>query len=271
MVSPDTVLSDLREAWRAALADRLLGLYLHGSLVAGDFDVSRSDLDLLTVLASDPDEKLLDVLAELHADLGRRHPQWAGRVEVEYVSLDAVRAVPGRNHVIARISPGETLHLLPATTHRVVTWAAVHDHGRTLLGPPARELLPAVEPGLVRAALLDHVRDWPTWVTRMTPPGAQSYAVLTLCRAYQRLRNGRQLSKRQAAEQTITALPRWADLIAWARDWRYDSGRDTDPGRLDDVRAFVHEVSAALLAQQRERKQAPTPTPSGRCCRSAER
>ncbi|MFI7248884.1 aminoglycoside adenylyltransferase domain-containing protein [Micromonospora chalcea] len=252
MILPDTVLSDLREAWRAALTDRLLGVYLHGSLVAGDFDVYRSDLDLLAVLAADPDDNLLDVLTGLHADLDRRHPRWAGRIEVEYVSLDAVRAVPGRNHVIARISPGEALHLLPATTHRVVTWAAVHDHSRTLLGPPAGELLPAVEPGLVRAALLDHVRDWPTWVLEMTPPGAQSYAVLTLCRAFQRLRHGRQLSKRQAAEQTIPAFPRWADLIAWARDWWYDSGHDTDPGRFDDVRAFVHEVSAAILAHERD-------------------
>ncbi|MEW2592886.1 aminoglycoside adenylyltransferase domain-containing protein [Micromonospora aurantiaca] len=250
MVPPDTVLSDLREAWRRTLADSLLGLYLHGSLVAGDFDVNRSDLDLLAVLASDPDEELLDVLADLHADLDRRHPLWAGRIEVEYVSLDAVHAGPGRNQMIARISPGESLHLLPATTHRVVTWAAVHDYGRTLLGPPADELLPAADPGLVRAALLDHVRDWPAWVLEMTPPGAQSYAVLTLCRAFQRLRNGRQLSKRQAAEQTAAALPRWADLIFWARDWWYDSGQDSDPGRFDEVKAFVHEVSAAILAEE---------------------
>ena len=250
MVPPDTVLSDLREAWRRTLADSLLGLYLHGSLVAGDFDVNRSDLDLLAVLARDPDEKLLGVLAELHADLDRRHPLWAGRIEVEYVSLDAVHAGPGRNQMIARISPGESLHLLPATTHRVVTWAAVHDYGRTLLGPPAGELLPAADPGLVRAALLDHVRDWPAWVREMTPPGAQSYAVLTLCRAFQRLRNGRQLSKRQAAEQTAAALPRWADLIFWARDWWYDSGQDSDPGRFDEVRAFVNEISAAILAEE---------------------
>ncbi|MBQ1044381.1 MULTISPECIES: aminoglycoside adenylyltransferase domain-containing protein [unclassified Micromonospora] len=257
MVSPDVVLSDLRETWRRALPNRLLGLYVHGSFVAGDFAVDRSDLDLLAVLADDPDEKLLDVLADLHADLDRRHPRWAGRIEVEYVSVDAVRAVPGRNHMIARISPGEALHLLPATTHRVVAWAAVHDHGRTLLGPPAGELLPAVDPGLVRAALLDHVRDWPAWVLEMTPPGAQSYAVLTLCRAFQRLCHGRQLSKRQAAEQTITAFPRRADLIAWARDWWYDCGQDSDPGRFDDVRAFVHEVSAAILAHERDTYPGP--------------
>jgi hypothetical protein len=141
--------------------------------------------------------------------------------------------------------------VLPATTHRVVTWSAVHDHGRSLLGPPADSLLPAVDPNLVRSALLDHARDWPTWVTQMNTPGAQSYAVLTLCRAFQRLQNGRQLSKRQAADQTTTAHPRWAHLISWARDWWYNAGQDTDPGSADDVRAFVNELSTTILTSER--------------------
>ncbi|MEU1844772.1 aminoglycoside adenylyltransferase domain-containing protein [Micromonospora sediminicola] len=254
MSSPEAVLSDLRAVWGAGLGDHLPGLYLHGSLVAGDFAPDRSDLDLLAVLDHDPDEHLLAVLAGLHRDLDRRHPDWAGRIEVEYVSREAVHdAAHGRvdrDRLIARVSPGELLHLLPATTHRIVTWAAVHDHGRSLLGPPAAELLPAVDPDRVRAALLDHVRDWPDWVTGMTTPGAQSYAVLTLCRAFQRLRHGRQLSKRRAAERSVVDLPRWAGLVTWARDWWYDHGADTDPGRAGEVVAFVGEVSAAVLAAE---------------------
>ena len=161
--------------------------------------------------------------------------------------MDAVRDGAGRPHLIARVSPGETLHLLPATRHRVLTWSTVHNHGRSLLGPPADELLPAFDVGLVRSALLDHVRDWPAWVTEMTTPGGQSYAVLTICRALQRLKYGQQLSKRQAADQTITACPEWADLIGWARDWWYSHGQDTDPGRPEDVRRFVTEVCANIL------------------------
>ncbi|MDG4800301.1 nucleotidyltransferase domain-containing protein [Micromonospora sp. WMMD980] len=254
MTPPEAVLADLRTAWADALPGRLIGLYAHGSLVAGDFAPERSDLDLLAVLDRDPDEELLDVLAGLHAGLDRRHPRWAGRIEVEYVSSSAVRDAaagpPVREHAIARVSPGELLHLLPATSHRVVTWSSVRDHGRTLLGPAPDALLPAIDPALVRAALLDHVRDWPEWVTGMTTPGARSYAVLTLCRAYQRLRCGRQLSKRRAAAPTAAAFPHRADLIAWARDWWYDSGRDDDLGPAGDVPAFVREVSAAVLAAE---------------------
>jgi hypothetical protein len=151
VASPNAVLSDLRQAGSSALAGKLLGLYVHGSLVAGDFAADRSDLDLLAVLDTDPDSNLLDLLARLHAGLDRRHPRWAGRIEVEYVSLDAVSdAAHGRtarHHVIARVSPGESLHLLSATTHRVVTWSAVHDYGRC--GSRCRRAASACPPAVV--------------------------------------------------------------------------------------------------------------------------
>jgi aminoglycoside adenylyltransferase-like protein len=236
------VLDDLRDSWSAALGGGLLGLYAHGSLVAGDFAPGRSDLDVLAVLAAEP---VLDALRPLHTELDRRHPEWAGRIEVEYVPVDALGGAPGC--LIARISPGEALHLLPATAHRLVTWATVHDSGRPLFGPPADALFPAVDPVRVRAALLDHVHDWPVWVESMTAPGAQAYSVLTMCRAEQRLLHDRQLSKRAAADGTAGTHPEWAGLIVWARDWWYAHGTDDDPGRFAEVRAFVTQISAAIL------------------------
>ncbi|WP_250007675.1 aminoglycoside adenylyltransferase domain-containing protein [Actinoplanes sp. M2I2] len=254
MESPDTVLADLRDAWRSALTGVLAGLYVHGSLVAGDFAPERSDLDVLAVLTADPDHRLLPVLAGLHAGLDDRHPGWAGRIEVEYISIDATGAAaaefaPGQR-LLARISPGEPLHLLPVTRHRIVTWSTVRDSGRCLLGPPAAELLPPFDAELVRSALVDHVRDWPTWVEQMTTPGAQSYSVLTMCRAVQHLRYGSQLSKRRAADRTVRGRPEWSGLIGWARDWWYGGGDDTDPGRGDEVRSFVAATSADLLRSE---------------------
>jgi hypothetical protein len=118
-------------------------------------------------------------------------------------------------------------------------------------------LLPAIDADHVRRALLDHVRGWSIWVSQMDTPGAQAYAVLTLCRALRRLQNGSQLSKRRAADQTTTVCPEWAGLIIWARDWWYSSGRDTDPGHAGDVRAFVNEFSAAILASERTSHTSP--------------
>lgn len=249
----DDVLRTVNRHVSGALGPVLLGLYAHGSLVAGDFALDRSDLDLLAVLSQEPDKRLLTSLRSAHERVQQAHPGWRGRIEVEYVALATVRAwasgsTPPEPGTIARVSPGELLHLLPASSHRLLTWASVGDVGRTLAGPPASDLLPVLDAERARSVLLDHVRDWPMWVRDMTGVGGQAYAVLTLCRARHRLLEGRQVSKRSAATLTAAALPGWAPLILWAQAWWYDGGRDDEPSRLPEVIRFVDMTSDQLLA-----------------------
>lgn len=255
-VGPLAVLEDLATGLGSALGDDLLGLYAHGSLVAGDFSPARSDLDLLAVVARPPDDAMLAAVAPVHAALEERHPAWRGRIEVETVARSTVEAYASgppdapessRTDSIMRISPGEALHLLPATSHRVVTWATVRGSGRALVGPTAAEALPTVSAQTARDALIEHVRDWPTWVEGMTTVGAQSYSVLSLCRAWCALVRGEQLSKRAAADEFASARPEEADLVRWAGDWWYAGGSDDEKGRFEEVRAFVVRTSRAVL------------------------
>ena len=77
-----------------ALGDHLLSLALHGSWALGDFTPGRSDIDVLAVMATDPTAATLAALHEVHARLGTDFPEWDdGHVEVEYVSVEAIRAV----------------------------------------------------------------------------------------------------------------------------------------------------------------------------------
>ncbi len=251
-VGPWAVLEDLTRGLVDALGDGLVGVWVHGSLVAGDFTPARSDLDLLVALRHPPDDATLAAVAPVHAWVEARHLAWVGRVEVETVGLPTVASLavggePTTGDVIMRISPGESLHLLPATRHRVLTWATVRERGRPLVGPPAGDVLPAVAPEQLRRALLAHVRDWPTWVEDMQPVGAQSYAVLSLCRAWCAVVEGEQLSKRAAAERFSVARPGDAPLATWARDWWYSEGSDAETGRFEQVREFVVRTSRAIL------------------------
>ncbi len=243
----------------AALGGRLAGLYLHGSLVAGDFDPSRSDLDLLAVLHDEPDDGVLAALRPVLDLVGAEQPTWRGRVEIEVVGRPTVAAVAASQvdgeavdealaeRLLARVSPGEALHLLPATGHRVLTWATVHAGGVALAGPPASELLPVFGEEQQRAALLQHVRDWPQWARGMDGVGGQAYTVLSVCRAHVRLREGEQVSKREAARRAASALPPWAPLVRWAGEWWYGGGADDAATRHPEVVAFVDEVCAGLL------------------------
>ncbi|MFC5382075.1 aminoglycoside adenylyltransferase domain-containing protein [Aquipuribacter nitratireducens] len=247
-----TLLTTTVDLLSEGLGPALAGVYLHGSLAVGDFCQGRSDVDLLAVLTQQPDEELLVRLRVVHDTVDARFPMWRSRVEVEYVALDTLQrqatdddlAAPG---VIARVSPGEHLHLLAATQHRVLGWSLAHRHGVTLTGPPVQTVIPAIDDEQARDSLLHHVRDWPTWVRGMTTPGGQAYAVLSVCRAAVALDAGDQVSKKVAATIIAEAVPAHRDVVLWARDWWYQGGSDDEPPRTAAVRRFVDETSTQLL------------------------
>jgi predicted nucleotidyltransferase len=66
MLNPDQAVAELKTLIRGTLGDRLVGLYLHGSMTCGDFDPACSDLDLLAVLPSDPTETECRRLRRMH-------------------------------------------------------------------------------------------------------------------------------------------------------------------------------------------------------------
>jgi len=77
----------LLDRLRDALLARggLVGVYLYGSLVTGDFSPARSDIDVLVLLEREPDKAAIGDLRELHTALaGEADP--AGRLHCLYAS-----------------------------------------------------------------------------------------------------------------------------------------------------------------------------------------
>jgi hypothetical protein len=82
----------------------------------------------------------------------------------------------------------------------------------------------------------------------MRTPGAQSYAVLTLCRALYAYTHGRQASKKQAALWAQAYLPQWDALIQQSSLW-LGEGQDQETGNEAGFREtvrFVHDVAGRI-------------------------
>jgi hypothetical protein len=187
--------------------DSLVGLYVYGSLVTGDFDKDRSDIDLLAVVDTDLDGDTFGRLERMHARLVEDHPAWKDRIEVAYVPAPAV--------------------------------------GITLYGPLPDALIPEISQSEFVEAVREQAVAWKEWVYRMRTPGAQSYAVLTMCRALYAHAHGTQASKQQAALWAAERLPEWEALIQQSVAWMSERWRDeTDDveGFSETVR-FVHDVA----------------------------
>src|SRR5215469_9161355 len=84
----DTVLAEWAEELKRLLGEKIVGLYLSGSLAYGDFVPERSDIDLEAVVQNPLTEDELRSVEQLHRDVERRCPGWAGRIECSYVPLE---------------------------------------------------------------------------------------------------------------------------------------------------------------------------------------
>lgn len=248
----DSLLRRLQRDIERELGTTLSGLYLYGSLVAGDFDPERSDLDLLAVLTRDVDEAGLAVLGKLHDGLVADFPAWHDRIEVDYISWQALAAFRSEPGTMVRISPGEPLHRIQATRHYLLNWYMVRHEGVPLFGPSPQQLLPEISPEEFVEVVREHAGAWNDWVLEMNHAGGQAYTVLTLCRALYSVTYGTQVSKKRAAHWARPLLPRWAALIDWALCLRYKGAEPAvGQGRFQEVAGFVNDVSARIGAQER--------------------
>jgi hypothetical protein len=132
----EALLGRLTGEIRRSSNDSLVGLYVYGSLVTGDFDKGRSDIDLLAVVDADLDANTFDRLDRMHTRFVQDHPAWEDRIEVAYVPALALWNFRTRTSQIAVISPGEPFHLKPAGKDWLINWYMVRRVGVTLCGPP---------------------------------------------------------------------------------------------------------------------------------------
>jgi len=239
--------AELTSLLRDALAERLLGLYLFGSLPAGSYQEGRSDVDLLAVLSEAPGEDDLPALDALHSGFVARHPEWTERVEVGYIGRGALATFAGEpSGQIAAISPGEPLHLRHPEYGWVLNWHSACTSGETLFGPPPLELGPEVTADVLRRAITERLDEWAhvirePWVRYV--PAARGYAVVTHCRSLHSLATGEVATKEEAVEWVAARYPEQA---AYVRRALADHRGDLDAPQREAI-AFADWARAEAL------------------------
>jgi predicted nucleotidyltransferase len=248
---PDTemksLLGGLADEIRRSLNGSLVGLYVYGSLVTGDFEKASSDIDLLAVVSSDIEGETFERLDSMHTRFVEDHPAWEDRIEVAYVSATALWKFKTETNNIAVVSPGEPFHMKAAGREWLINWYTVREIGVTLYGPPPNTLIPEISKLEFVEAAREHAKYWREWVHEMRTPGSQAYAVLTMCRALYTRTHGEQVSKKKAALWAKAYLPQWAPLIE--RSWsRRSETRDeeTDDEEFYETVRFVHDVAGRV-------------------------
>src|SRR3989441_11209955 len=194
---------------QSTLGKKLVGLYLYGSLVIGDFDPNISDIDLVAALSSDIDDREFEELQKMHAAFAEQHKDWDDRIEVCYISVAALNAVRSRTSKIANISPGEPFHRRESSIEWLTDWYIVREKGITLFGPSPKTIIEPISKDEFIRSVKANAKAWRVWINDMHNRKSQAYAILTLCRALYAYKNGEQVSKKQAALWAEQEFPEW--------------------------------------------------------------
>jgi hypothetical protein len=243
--SVEELLTRLVRGQEHALGVQLLGTYLFGSAVTGDFDTGISDVDTVAVLRADPSPAQLTALERLHRDIVEETPEWEDRVEAVYLSAPALSAFRTTSSPAARISPGEPFHAIEVDHRWLIDWYQLREVGVASSGPPAESLVPPISHVEFVEAVRQLVLAWPDPADELLTSGDHAYAVLTMCRALRTCRTGEHVSKREAARWACETLPAHADLIRDALIWRARSRDHVQPdgeATREGTKRFVEEV-----------------------------
>lgn len=242
----DTLLDVLVTQILSVLGGNLVGVYLYGSLVSGDFDHDLSDIDLLAVTSRTVSKRELEALKKMHEILARQYPKWNDRIEVQYVSCFALRTFKTQTSNIVTISPGEPIHFIKAGKDWLFNWYEVQEKGMVLFGPHHASIIPSISKREYMSAVKDSALYWRERIekyTHQSSRGSCSYSVLTMCRMLYGYRYGKQASKTRAAVWAAKEYPQWTPLVADAVSWRktqWEKEQKSIGAALSDIRNFVY-------------------------------
>jgi hypothetical protein len=216
----------------------VVGVYLHGSAVLGDFSWDRSDLDLLVVVEDGTDEPAIERVGDV---LLVDRPRPGRGLESSVVDRSAAAAPrppwPFRLHVAT--GPGDERRVSgrdqPGDPDLALHYFVTRSSGVVLCGPPVDAVVGAVPRAVVRDQLASELN----WAISEADAG---YAVLNACRALRFAREGVVCSK--------TAAGTWAvkrgiepELVRRALD---DRERGATSPVVPPVEAWVRAVVTEL-------------------------
>jgi predicted nucleotidyltransferase len=248
----NNILDSLLSQIHFILGGKLVGLYLYGSLVSGDFDYHISDIDLVAVTTSDLTDTEFNRLDEMHNRITAQYEAWQDRIEIAYISTTALKTYKSRRSQLAIISPGEPFHFKEAGKDWAINWYVVREKGVALFGPPPQTIIDPITKEEFIRIVIDQTKSWTDWLDHIQSRPYQAYAILTMCRALYAYKHGEQVSKKQAALWAQRELPEWAPLINDALSWReaYRDSQVDDQATLHRTLDFVRFAISRVTATE---------------------
>lgn len=230
------------------LGDRLIGLYLTGSLSYGGFKRERSDIDLLAILKTPASNPEIELIGKLHADVGKQYAIWSQRIECSYIPLEMLPSISPPKTPRPYFGGGIFFPEAPYGNEWLINQYLLYEHGIALIGPDFKTLAEPVSiEDVQKACIRDLFEEWEPKIADpiyLADSHQQSYVVLNLCRILYTVMRSAAVTKQAAALWAKTEYPAWKDLIEAAESWQYGIEMDRKKETIEFIKFVINKVRA---------------------------
>ena len=251
----DLLISRFVEISKETLADRIAGIYLHGSAVMGCYQPKKSDLDFLIVVnavLSDADKRrFMDKLIELD------HECPGKGIEMSIVTKDIcnpfVYTTPFILHYSRmhtewyRRDPEDYIRKMNGTDKDLAAhFTVIRNRGRCVYGLPIQDVFGEVPEQAYTDSIWDDISGAEEEITENP-----MYLILNLARVLAYLKEKKVMSKQEGGEWALELLPEQYHLLIRSALHEYETGED-----VQYERELAKNYAVYMLDQiTRERNQ----------------
>jgi len=201
------------------LKDKLVGIYLHGSLVMDCFNPEKSDIDVLVVINVELTSSTRKTLIDLYESYDR---ELDNNLEVSIVLANSLKDLKIKCPYELYYYTGEENALKPGANQGLISdYMLITKKGRVIYGNPIKKMFPNIPESLYIESLLKDVEWCIGNITREIPEEycqVPVYSVVNPSRFYAYLLDGKIRSKKEAAEWGVEFLPEYEVLFKAAFD-----------------------------------------------------
>lgn len=221
------------------LKEKLVSIYILGSLAVGDFNLNSSDIDFLVITKTNIKKEIINYLRNMHYEIVENNPMWGDRLEGSYISKDKLKEFQSPENPRPYIHNGQ-LKLLRYGNEWIIEKYVLKEHGIIIKGEDLRSEIKCIKQKDLKRATLKILYNW--WKpminnkSKLYNDEYQAYAVLSMCRVIYTLHHGTVVSKPTAAQWVKRELSEeWNLLINYALMW--SKGMKFD--RIDEIVKFI--------------------------------
>ena len=214
------IVERLSENMQRCLGDSLVGLYVQGSLVVGDFD-PFSDVDFIAVVSGELSEDQVADLNEMHSRLFNSGLEFSRRLEGSYFPVGLLSRPSKASELVWYLDNGSKSLERSDHCNTLVVRKTVCDTGVSVYGPSAKSLIPVVDTEDLKQEVRAVINDWGAelLVKSNWSNWYVSFTVNMFCRMLYTVESGKLNSKPEANSWAVENLDKcWESLIdsAWA-------------------------------------------------------